>query len=35
VLIGTEEDQLGVLVAVGDSGPGIDAEHLDLVFDAF
>jgi signal transduction histidine kinase len=25
----------GVLVAVGDSGPGIDSKYLDRVFDAF
>ena len=35
LLISTEQDQAGVLVAVRDSGPGIDAEHLDRVFDAF
>jgi PAS domain S-box-containing protein len=35
LLISTEEDQAGVLVAVRDSGPGIDPEHLDRVFDAF
>ena len=35
LLISTEEDQAGVLVAVRNSGPGIDPEHLDQVFDAF
>ncbi|RAZ91788.1 histidine kinase [Mesorhizobium hawassense] len=35
LLISTEEDQAGVLVAVRDSGPGIDPAHLDRVFDAF
>jgi signal transduction histidine kinase len=35
LLIGTEQDQPGVLVAVCDSGPGIDPAHLDRVFDAF
>jgi PAS domain S-box-containing protein len=33
--ISTQQDQRGVLVAVRDSGPGIDSEHLDRVFDAF
>ena len=35
LLISTEQDQAGVLVAVRDSGPGIDPEHLERVFDAF
>jgi PAS domain S-box-containing protein len=35
LLIGTEQDRAGVLVAVRDSGPGIDPAHLDRVFDAF
>jgi len=35
LLISTEQDQAGVLVAVRDSGPGIDPAHLDRVFDAF
>jgi PAS domain S-box-containing protein len=35
LLISTEEDQAGVLVAVRDSGPGIDPEDLDRIFDAF
>jgi signal transduction histidine kinase len=35
LLIGTEQDRAGVLVAVRDSGPGIDPTHLDRVFDAF
>jgi PAS domain S-box-containing protein len=35
LLISTEQDQTGALVAVCDSGPGIDAQHLDRVFDAF
>ena len=35
LLISTEEDQAGVRVAVRDSGPGIDPEHLEQVFDAF
>ncbi|MCC8948039.1 AAA family ATPase [Bradyrhizobium sp. Arg62] len=35
LLISTEQDQAGALVAVYDSGPGIDTEHLDRVFDAF
>jgi signal transduction histidine kinase len=33
--ISTQQDRLGALVAVRDSGPGIDPEHLDRVFDAF
>ncbi|WP_422279024.1 sensor histidine kinase [Bradyrhizobium sp.] len=35
LLISTEEDQAGAVVAMRDSGPGIDPEHLDRVFDAF
>ena len=35
LLISTEQDQAGVVVAVRDSGPGIDPAHLDRVFDAF
>jgi PAS domain S-box-containing protein len=35
LLISSEEDGAGVVVAVRDSGPGIDPEHLDRVFDAF
>src|SRR5215468_8657157 len=35
LVISTEQDQAGVLVAVRDSGPGIDLAHLDRVFDAF
>ena len=33
--IRTKQDQTGVLVAVGDSGPGIDPEHLERVFESF
>jgi PAS domain S-box-containing protein len=33
--ISTQQDRPGVLVAVRDSGLGIDPEHLDRVFDAF
>ena len=35
LLIRTEQTQTGVLVAVHDSGPGIDPQNLDRVFDAF
>jgi PAS domain S-box-containing protein len=35
LLISTEQEQTGALVAVRDSGPGIDPAHLDRVFDAF
>jgi PAS domain S-box-containing protein len=35
LLISTEQDHTGVLVAVRDSGPGINPSHLDRVFDAF
>ncbi|MET4482669.1 PAS domain-containing protein [Bradyrhizobium sp. F1.13.3] len=33
--ISTEQDHTGVLVAVRDSGPGLDPPHLERVFDAF
>jgi PAS domain S-box-containing protein len=35
LLISTEQDRAGVLVAVRDSGPGLDPSHLERVFDAF
>jgi C4-dicarboxylate-specific signal transduction histidine kinase len=35
LLISTEQDHTGVLVAVRDSGPGLDPSHLERVFDAF
>jgi C4-dicarboxylate-specific signal transduction histidine kinase len=35
LLISTEQDHKGVLVAVRDSGSGIDAAHLERVFDPF
>jgi PAS domain S-box-containing protein len=33
--ISTHRDHIGVVVAVGDSGPGIDPSHLERVFAAF
>jgi hypothetical protein len=35
LLISTEQDHRGALVAVRDSGPGLDPSHLERVFDAF
>nr|WP_233287105.1 AAA family ATPase [Bradyrhizobium oropedii] len=35
LVISTEQDQTGALVAVRDSGPGIDPANLDRVFDTF
>ena len=35
LLISTRQDHTGVLVAVHDSGPGIDPEHLERVFNSF
>jgi PAS domain S-box-containing protein len=35
LLISTGQDEAGVLVAVRDSGPGIDPAHLDRIFDPF
>jgi len=35
LLLSTEPHHNGVLVGVHDSGPGIDAEHLESVFDSF
>jgi signal transduction histidine kinase len=35
LLISTEQDHTGVLVAVRDSGPGIQPEHLERVFKSF
>jgi C4-dicarboxylate-specific signal transduction histidine kinase len=35
LLISTEQDRVGVLVAVSDSGPGIDPTRLERVFQAY
>ena len=35
LLISTERDQTGVLVAVRDSGPGIDPEYFERIFETF
>src|SRR6266481_2737095 len=35
LLVSAEQDRTDVLVAVRDSGPGIDATHLERVFEAF
>jgi C4-dicarboxylate-specific signal transduction histidine kinase len=35
LLISTEQDHNGILVAVCDSGPGIDPAHFERVFEAF
>ena len=35
LLISSEEDDTGVLVAVRDTGPGIDPTHLERIFQAF
>jgi signal transduction histidine kinase len=33
--ISTKQDHTGVVVAVHDSGPGVDPEHLDRIFNSF